>query len=49
MLLLLFNIVWASDYVLPSIAVGEDVTIGEEEETGRQPISSISLQQSLLE
>ena len=37
-----------SDFVLPSASVGVDETV-EEEEAGRQPISAISLQQSLLE
>ena len=35
------------DLVLPSVSVGVDETIGEEEEVGRQPISVISLQQLL--
>ena len=37
-----------SDFVLPCASVVVDETVGEEE-AGKQPISAISLQQSLLE
>ena len=35
-------------FVLPSVWVGVSETIGEKEETGWQPISAISLQQSFI-
>ena len=38
---------YPSDFILPSVLVGVGETIGEEEEAGWQPISAISLQQSL--
>ena len=36
-----------SDFVLPSVSVGAGETVNVEEETGWQPMSAISLQQSL--
>ena len=38
----------ASEFFLPSVSVEVGETVKEEEKTGRQPISDISLQQSLL-